>query len=194
MRARAVLPGLAALALAWTVGLAFQERFFAFPTVFGTRAPVPTSLLAVTVGLILINHGLDRSRTSVELTANRPVRMWDAAWTAATALVSVGAGLTAAVTGNPEGLLMARAVVAGLGGYLIARLVLRTDLASLAPLAVLTANIVLWDVQTFPESGPWLLSDPDNAVAWGASVLLLVVGLAGLTSRVQRVHRSADVP
>ncbi|PDP89530.1 hypothetical protein CQJ94_00880 [Glycomyces fuscus] len=184
MRARLVLPGLAVLAAAWAVGLASEERFFPFPTVFGNRVLVPTSLLAVTVGVLLLNHGLDRSRAPVESTAARPVGRWDALWVAAAALASIGAGLTAALAGNPEGPVMARATVAGLGGYLVARLIIRTDLAALAPLALLTANTALWDVRTRPGSGPWLLAAPDDAAAWGVSVLVLVVGMGGLlTSR-----------
>lgn len=177
LRARMVVPGLAVLVSALAVGLAAEGQVFPFPTVFGTRAPVPVSLLAATVGLILITYGLDRSRTPVERTANRPLRMWDACWLTGAALLSVGAGAAAALAGGPEGPAMARAVVTGLGGYLVARSLTRADLAALAPLGLLTANTVLWDVQRFPGAGPWLLAAPDDAVSWVVSVLLLLVGL-----------------
>ncbi|MBB6120343.1 hypothetical protein [Nocardiopsis algeriensis] len=183
LRARLVLPGLVLLAAAWAAGLASADQLFAFPTVFGPRAHVPVALLAATAGLLLTTYGLDRSRTPVELTANRPVLLWDAALVAGTALAAVTAGLTACFSGIPEGLMMARTTVAGLGVYLVARAVVRTDLAGLAPMGMLTANIVLWDVQAFPVAGPWLLAAPGSAVSWWVSVLVLVLGLGCLLSR-----------
>ncbi|MFE3459759.1 hypothetical protein ACFXKD_19630 [Nocardiopsis aegyptia] len=189
-----VVPGLAVLVVAWAVGLVAEDQVFPFPTVFGTRAPVPVSLLAATVGLMLITYGLDRSRTPVERTANRALWLWDVSWSAVAAAVSVATGAAAALAGNPEGPAMARAVVAGLGGYLVARSVVRVDLAALAPLGLLIANSVLWDIRVLPDAGPWLFSASDDAVSWGVSVLLLVLGLGCLATQDQRLHWPAAPP
>jgi hypothetical protein len=176
-----ILPALVALAAAWAAGLLSEGLALPFPTLFGTRAPVPLSLLAAIVGLILVVYGLDRARAPEEAAAYRPVRRWDAVWAVAVILAAVVAGAVSHTAGNTEGPAMARAAMAGLGGYLVARSFVRPDLAGLVPLGLLTANAALWDVRV--SAGPWLFAAPDTPGAWAAAAVLFALGLALLVRR-----------
>lgn len=174
-RARWLPVGLSLLAVAWGAALLSAEQVVPFATLAGTRAPVPIPYLIGAMGLIGIVYGLDRSRSALESTAARSIDGRDAALMGLVALACAVVGGIAAVLGVPDMIGTARVMVAGLGAYLVVRVVVRPDLSALAPLGLLTLTIVLWDPSA--RAGPWLMAEPDNVGAWVLTAALLLVGL-----------------
>lgn len=174
-RARWLPVGLSLLAVAWGAALLSAEQVVPFATLVGTRAPVPVPYLIGAMGLIGVVYGLDRSRSALEGTAVRSIDARDAALMGSVALVCAGVAGVAAVLGVPDVVGTARVMIAALGAYLVVRVVVRPDLAALAPLGLLTLTIVVWDSSTGP--GPWLMAEPDDVGAWVLTVALLSAGL-----------------
>ncbi|WP_157756092.1 hypothetical protein [Nocardiopsis dassonvillei] len=174
-RARWLPAALTLVVVAWIAALLSAEQIVPFPTLVGPRAPVPAPYLICAMGLVGLVYGLDRSRSALESTAARSIALRDAALVGSVALACTVTGGAAAALGVPVAAGSARVMVAALGAYLVVRVVVRPDLAALAPLGLLTCTIVVWDSSTGP--GPWLMAAPEDVGAWVLSAVLFVAGV-----------------
>ena len=177
-RARWLTVGLSLFVVSWSAALLCAEQVVPFATFMGPRAPVPVPYLIGAMGLIGLVYGLDRSRSALESTAVRSIGARDAALMGSAALVCAGVAGVAAALAVPDATGTARVMIAGLGAYLVMRVVVRPDLAALTPLGLLTLTIVGWDAST--GAGLWLMAEPDDVGAWVLTVVLFLAGLCPL--------------
>ncbi|MGW4730943.1 hypothetical protein ACWEQC_17580 [Streptomyces shenzhenensis] len=191
-RVPAVCAGLAACLVLGAVADSVQVPV---PVVVGGLSfafPLPFLLPLAPVCLIL--YGQSRGGSAIEVTAVRPVRLWDTAFmTACAVLMLAGGWLVSSITGHVLAAGMARNFL----GYLGLALLLRT----LTSLHIAATSVTLFPIACAafgvrhgtPASWVWPLHEPTHVPAFIAA---LALGAAGLAAAAQPLSTrwSAAVP
>ncbi len=176
-RVYAVCAGLAACLVLGTVADSIQVPV---PVVMGGLSfsfPLPFLLPLAPVCLIL--YGQSRGDNAIEMTAVRPVRLWDTGFmTACAVLMLVGGWLAASTTGHTLAAGMARNFLGYLGLALLLRTVISVHAAATSVTLFPIACAAFGVHHGVPATWAWPLHEPTYVSAFIAAAALGVTGLA----------------
>lgn len=182
-RVYAVCVGLAACLVLGTVADSIQVPV---PVVVGGLSfafPLPFLLPLVPVCLIL--HGQSRGDNAVEVTAVRPVKLWDTVFiTACAVLMLAGGWLASDTTGHTLAVGMARNFLGYLGLALLLRTILSLNVAATGVTLFPIACAAFGVHHGVPATWAWPLQEPNHVLAFVAAVALGAAGLAATALRI----------